>query len=126
MMMAHWSWLSGNISSIPKWDLHIFEFSLGHVTLSKQLMYLRNSLWDSYGVIYIQSFLSFSIGEDWISYEISENLHDHGMLFWYFKIQGTYENRVIFWTSVRLIIADNVEPKFGKQSIVIDKNSTNI
>jgi hypothetical protein len=90
-------------------------------------MYLRNSLWDSYGVIYIQSFLMFSIGEDWISYyEISENLYDHGMLFWYCKIQGTYENRLIFWTSVRLIIADNVEPKFGKQSIVIDNNSTNI
>ncbi len=44
MMMAHWSWLSGNISSIPKWDLHIFEFSLGHVTLNKKLMYLRISL----------------------------------------------------------------------------------
>jgi hypothetical protein len=59
----------------------------------------------------------FSIGEDWISYyEINENLYDRGMLFWYCKIQGTYENRLIFLNYVRLVIADNVEPKFGKQS----------
>jgi hypothetical protein len=60
----------------------------------------------------------FSIGEDWISYyEINENLYEHGILFWYCKIQGTNENRLIFWTYVRLVIADNVEPKFGMQSI---------
>jgi hypothetical protein len=69
----------------------------------------------------------FSIGEDWISYyEINENLYDHGILFWYCKNQGTYENRLIFWTYVRLAIADNVGPKFGKRSIVFDNNSTNI
>lgn len=69
----------------------------------------------------------FSMGEDWISkYAISENLCDHGILFWDCKIQGTNENRFIFWTYVRLVIADNGKPKFGKRSIVFANNSTNI
>jgi len=64
----------------------------------------------------------FSIGENWISFlkinesenNFMEKLYHHGILIWYYKIQGSNENILIFWPYVyffSLVMWSNMKPK---------------